>query len=290
MMAAIDHEFLVRPLPAWHPKAWYFALARGLLHSVGRLSRGIRIGLDHGFDSGIMLDHVYANRAEGTGLIGRAIDRAYLNAPGWAGIRNRGALLENRIVEAVLDRAKPEIPVRLVDLACGGGRYVLGALHRIGGKAEVSATLRDYRAENVEKARANAVRLGIAATIERGDAFLNGDLARLGRVDVAIVSGLHEIVEDDARVANHFRQTARILSPGGTLLVTVQPNHPQVEFIARVLRSHTGRKWAMRLRPLELTRRWLEESGFVVEDVTMEPLGIFGVVRARKAADDGDDL
>ena len=61
-------------------------------------------------------------------------------------------------------------------------------------------------------------------------------------------------------------------------------------FIARVLRSHTGKRWAMRLRPLDLTRRWLEEAGFVVEDVTMERLGIFGVLRARKAVDDGDDL
>ncbi|MCB1488510.1 MAG: class I SAM-dependent methyltransferase family protein, partial [Bauldia sp.] len=274
----------------WHPKAWYFGLARGLLHSVGRLSRGIRIGLEHGFDSGVMLDHVYANRAEGTGLLGRAIDRAYLNAPGWAGIRNRGALLEARIVEAVLLSSEGGRPVRLADLACGGGRYALGALHRIGDRAEVSATLRDYRIENVEAARANATRLGIAATIEQGDAFSDADLARLGNVDVAVVSGLHEIIEDDALVENHFRQIARILAPGGTLLVTVQPDHPQVEFIARVLRSHTGKRWAMRLRPLELTRRWLEESGFVVEDVAMEPLGIFGVVRARKAANDGDDL
>ena len=167
---------------------------------------------------------------------------------------------------------------------------MLGALRRIGDKADLSATLRDYRGQNVVKARANAARLGITATIERGDAFFNGDLARLGGVDVAIVSGLHEIIEDDALVEAHFRQVARILAPGGTLLLTVQPDHPQVEFIARVLRSHTGKRWAMRLRPLDLTRRWLEEAGFVVEDVTMERLGIFGVLRARKAVDDGDDL
>jgi SAM-dependent methyltransferase len=250
---------------------------------VGRLSKGVRIGLEHGFDSGVMLDHVYANRAEGTGLLGRAIDRAYLNAPGWAGIRNRGALLESRIVRVILQSAEVGTPVRFADLACGGGRYALNALARVGKRAEVEATLRDYAAANVERARANAARLGIDATIEQGDAFSDADLERLGQLDVAVVSGLHEIVDDDTLVENHFRQIAHILAPGGTLLVTVQPDNPQVEFIARVLKSHTGRRWAMRLRPVALTRGWLVAAGFIVEDVEMEPLGIFGVIRARKA-------
>lgn len=282
-MTAIDLDGLTRPLPVWHPKAWYFALARGLLGSVGRLSRGIRIGLEHGFDSGVMLDHVYANRAEGSGLLGRAIDRAYLNAPGWAGIRNRGALVEKRIGEAIDEVAEARAPVRLVDLACGGGRYVLNALARRDHPDAVAATLRDYRAENVEKARANAARLGIDARIEVGDAFSDAALGDLGEVDIAIVSGLHEIIDDDARVAHHLRQVAGILPSGGTLILTIQPDHPQLEFIARVLRSHTGKLWAMRLRPLALTRRWLEQAGFVIEDVDIEPMGIFGVVRARKA-------
>lgn len=282
-MPVQDLEALRRPLPAWHPKRWYFALARGLLQTVGRLSKGIRIGLEHGFDSGVMLDHVYANRAEGTGFLGRAIDRAFLNAAGWAGIRNRGALLEARIVGTIMRAAEAGGVVRVADLACGGGRYALNALARIGRRAAVAATLRDYRTENVETARANAARLGIHATIEQVDAFADADLDRLGTVDVAVVSGLHEIVDDDARVKNHVRQVARILRPGGTLLLTVQPDHPQLEFIARVLKSHTGKAWAMRLRPMELTRRWLEAAGFVVEHAEMEPLGIFGVVRARKA-------
>lgn len=281
-MTSMDLQLLTRPLPAWHPKAWYFALARGLLHSVGRLSKGIRTGLEHGFDSGVMLDHVYANRAEGAGLIGRAIDRAYLNAPGWAGIRNRGTLIEARIAEAIAQAGERRGTVRVADLACGGGRYVLSALARLGGTPPVATTLRDYRIENVETARAHAARLGVAATVEQADAFSDEALAELGEVDIAIVSGLHEIIDDDARVEPHFAQIAGILPKGGTLLLTIQPDHPQLEFIARVLNSHTGKLWAMRLRPVEMTRRWLEAAGFVVEDVEMEPIGIFGVVRARK--------
>jgi tRNA G10 N-methylase Trm11 len=97
------------------------------------------------------------------------------------------------------------------------------------------------------------------------------------------VSGLHEIVKDDRLVRDHFRQIAEVLAPGGRLIVTVQPDHPQLEFIARVLTTHTGRPWAMRLRSVELVSAWAREAGLSVASVRMEELGIFGVLVARKA-------
>ena len=170
-MSSLDLASLQAPLPAWHPKAWYYGAARFLLGTVGRLSAGIRIGLAHGFDSGVMLDHVYENRAAGTGPLGRLIDRIYLNAPGWAGIRNRGDLLRTKIADTLRHLSADRGEIVLADLACGGGRYVLGALQDVGEDLRVRAILRDYRDENVEKARDNAARLGVAAAVERADAF-----------------------------------------------------------------------------------------------------------------------
>jgi len=121
---------LKNPLPVWHPKAWLFAASRLALRTVGRLSKGIRIGLEHGFDSGVMLDHVYTNKAEGFGPIGRAIDRSYLDAPGWIGIRNRGRLLTRKLSETLRQTASEDgQELVLADLACGGGQYVLDALN-----------------------------------------------------------------------------------------------------------------------------------------------------------------
>jgi hypothetical protein len=48
------------------------------MRTLGRLSEGIRIGLTTGFDSGSSLDYVYRNQARGALLIGKLIDRGYL--------------------------------------------------------------------------------------------------------------------------------------------------------------------------------------------------------------------
>lgn len=284
----MDLAELTKPLPPFHAKAIKFGLARFLIRTVGRLSKGIEIGCTYGFDSGVMLDHVYDNKADGRFLVGRLIDRIYLDAPGWAGIRNRGELLRDTIVAqtqkiAAEKAAKGQEPLRLADLACGGGRYLLAALGLLRDAGiDVQATLRDYRAENVVKAHDNAARAGVPAVIELGDAFSDADLGRLASPDLVVVSGLHEIIDDDWLVARHFRQIAQRLPVGGRLIVTVQPDHPQVEFIARVLTSHSGRPWAMRLRSVALIESWAQAAGFAVETVTMESCGIFGVLVAHK--------
>jgi hypothetical protein len=284
----MDLVELTRPLPPLDPRAIKYGLARFLIRTVGRLSKGIDIGCTHGFDSGVMLDHVYDHRAQGRFLIGRLIDRYYLEAPGWAGIRARGELLRDTIVAETRGIAAQKAasgkgaPV-LADLACGGGRYLIAALRALRDAGiDVRATLRDYREENLVKARQNAARAGVTAIFERADAFCDADLGCLESPDVVVVSGLHEIIDDDARVCRHFEQTSGLLSPGGCLIVTLQPDHPQLEFIARVLTTHSGRPWAMRLRSTHLIGTWAHAAGLAVERVTMERHGIFGVLVARK--------
>lgn len=273
---------LTRPLPPFHLKALKYAAARLLLTTVGRLSRGIEIGCTHGFDSGVMLDHVYDDRPQGRFLIGRLIDRCYLNAPGWTGIRARGGLLREAIVAQIEAlAARKSGPPCLVDLACGGGRYGIAAICALKDKGiAVEAILRDYREENLEKAREHARQAGVSARIEQADAFSDAALGRLPAPDLVVVSGLHEIILEDEPVCRHFRQIAQLLPPGGRLIVTVQPEHPQLELIARVLTTHTGRPWAMRLRPTALIRAWATAAGFRVDSLTMEPQGIFGVLVA----------
>jgi len=216
------YEQLLLPLPIWNPKAWYYGLMNLSLKTIGKLSRGIQIGFQYGFDSGVMLEYVYKNQPSGITPLGTLIDWFYLNSQGWRGIRSRSQLMKTTL------------------------RRVL-------------------------------------QQIEQADAFNDEDLDRvMPRPNLVIVSGLHEILPNDALIKNHFQQLYRILDTSGTLIFTIQPQHPQLEMIARTLPAHTGLPWVMRVRSWELIRQWAEVAGFENFQVQMESNGIFGVVTAEK--------
>lgn len=277
-----SYEELIRPLPVLHPKAVYYGILKGLLKTVGRLSEGIRLGQQYGFDSGIMLEYVYQNKASGQGWLGKVIDRIYLDSPGWRGIRERAEILKDTLRKMIHENRQQGRSTVLLDVACGGGRYALEVLQEFP-RETVTATLRDYKEENVQKARQLAWDLGVPATIETADAFSDTDLNRANPPpNVIVVSGLHEILPNDELIRNHFHQLYRILQAPGALIFTIQPYHPQLEMIARVLTSHSGGPWVMRLRPLVVTRRWAEEAGLRIARVHMEAQDIFGVVTAYK--------
>lgn len=277
-----NYQKLTRPLPVWHPKAIYYKTFRLLLQTIGRLSDGIRIGLKYGFDSGVMLEYVYRNQPSGITPLGKGIDRIYLNSQGWQGIRQRGEILKNTLRQTIQTNYAQGITTRLLDVACGGGRYDLEVISDFPPDA-VAATLRDYKSENVKQAQELARFLGVSATIEQGDAFSDTDLEQVEpSPNLIVVSGLHEIIPDNELIRHHFIQLQRILTPGGTLIFTIQPYHPQLELIARTLNSHTGKPWAMRLRPWELTQEWAATAGFDHFKVQMDSFGIFGVVKAMK--------
>lgn len=289
---APSYEELSRPLPPTSPKRWYYGLVKRVMRAASPLSAGLSTGFTHGFDSGVMLEHVYQNQPRGRGVVGKFIDRVYLNAPGWKGIRARGELVKDALRAALHAelQARPQGPVRLLDVACGGGRYDLEVLREFQQQhpdVTVEATLRDYAQVNVDSARALGESLGVRGVrYERADAFSDADLARAaegGAPDLVLVSGLHEILPDDALIEHHYLQLGRIIRPGGTLIYTVQPVHPQLEFIARTLPSHTGQPWVMRLRSREQVAGWAAAAGFRTQAQWTEPQGIFGVVLAQKA-------
>jgi len=276
------YDQLCRPLPAWHPKSWYYGLFSLALKTVGKLSTGVRVGYRHGFDSGVMLEYVYQNQPSGITPLGTLIDWVYLNSQGWRGIRARSELLKATLRSVLQTRRRQGMPCHLLDVACGGGRYDLEVLRDLP-PGSVNATLRDYKLANVTKARQLAARLGIDARIEQADAFDDGDLNLVNpRPNVVVVSGLHEILPDDALIENHFHQLYRIMEAPGTLICTIQPHHPQLELIARTLPAHTGRPWIMRVRSQALIRQWAIAAGFRNVQVQIEANGIFGVVTAEK--------
>ncbi len=265
------------------PGGLQFALMRGALKTVGRLSHGIQLGLRAGFDSGMTLDYVYRNVARGITPLGRLIDRGYLNTIGWRGIRQRKVHLENVLRETIEKVHAAGQPVRLLDIAAGAGRYVLETMRAMS-HVPMSALLRDYKQENLDAARRLTEELGLKnVTVTQGDAFDRASLAGITpRPTIAIVSGLYELFPDNQPVRNSLAGLADAVEPGGYLIYTNQPWHPQVEFIARVLVNREGKPWIMRRRTQAEMDELVRAAGFEKFFQEIDQWGIFTVSVARR--------
>jgi alpha-beta hydrolase superfamily lysophospholipase/SAM-dependent methyltransferase len=260
-----------------------FTLTRGAMRTVGRLSKGIQLGWEVGFDSGRTLDYVYENRPQGVTPLGRAIDRGYLESIGWRGIRVRKVNLQNVLRAAIESLHADGRPVRLLDIASGPGRYDLETIRDLK-HIPITALLRDYKPENVEAARRMADELGLKnVTTEKGDAFDRVSLAAITpKPTVAIVSGLYELYPSNEPVLKSLRGVADAMEPGGYLVYTNQPWHPQVEFIARVLSNREGKQWIMRRRTQAEMDELVQAAGFEKLRQEIDRWGIFSVSLARR--------
>ena len=277
---ADESRMLAKPLPWYTPRGAYWAMTRASLKLGGLLSRGIALGHSTGFDSGSTLDYVYRNQAQGVPLIGTMIDRTYLDSIGWRGIRVRKTHVEELLRKAFARVYASGLPLRVMDVAAGHGRYVLDAIAASDIKPE-SILLRDYSEINVRDGRALIAERGLytIAQFVRGDAFDRDDVARVAPTPtVAVVSGLYELFPDNAQVADSLAGIAAAVPPGGCLVYTGQPWHPQLELIARALTSHRqGQAWVMRRRTQAEMDQLVEAAGFRKIDQRIDAFGIFTV-------------
>jgi alpha-beta hydrolase superfamily lysophospholipase len=263
-----------------------YQLTKAFMKTLGRLSRGIRLGWHDGFDSGVTLDYVYTNRPQGLTPLGRLIDRCYLESIGWRGIRQRKANLEKILRETIKKLHASGVPIRIADIAMGGGRYVLETMRQL---QEIPATalLRDYKQVNIDAATRLAGELGLMdhVRIAQGDAFDRASLANITpRPTIAIISGLYELFPSNDPVLNSLRGVADAIEPGGYLIYTNQPWHPQVEFIARVLTNREGQPWIMRRRTQAEMDELVRTAGFEKVGMDIDAWGIFTVSLARRTA------
>jgi alpha-beta hydrolase superfamily lysophospholipase/SAM-dependent methyltransferase len=262
-----------------------FLAVKAALRVAGRFSKGIGLGWESGFDSGRSLDYVYRNQPQGSSRLGKFIDANYLKSIGWRGIRQRKANVEEalrRMIEVLHAAGRP---IRILDIAAGAGRYVLETMRTLP-NIPMSAILRDYREENVAAARALARELELHnVAAELGDAFDRASLAALNPpATIGVVSGLYELFPDNDAVAESLGGLAAAIEPGGYLIYTNQPWHPQLEFIARVLRNREGRPWIMRRRTTAEIDQLVSAAGFEKCAMKIDRWGMFTVAVARRLA------
>lgn len=268
--------------PMW--KKIYFGIQRGFLRTIGRLSKGVEIGCQTGFDSGTSLDYVYENKARGTTSIGKMIDRGYLNAIGWRGIRERGENLQICLTDEIQKRSGTDEPIHILDIATGCGRYVLDVI-KANPDIKISARLQDNTPRNIEAGTKLAEELGISCVEYRlGDAFdQNALLEQSPKPDIVIVSGLYELFPENERLQKSLSGIAGALKEEGSLIYTSQPWHPQIETIARTCDNRDGKPWIMRRRTQAEMDELVYQAGLKKTRTEPDSFGIFSVSVAEKA-------
>jgi alpha-beta hydrolase superfamily lysophospholipase len=279
-----ESDALAAPLPPLSARGLYWTATRAGLRFGARLSEGVRLGQETGFDSGSTLDYVYRNVATGRTPFGRMIDRNYLGTIGWTGIRQRKLHVEELIRTAIADRRGAGAPARILDVAAGHGRYVLDAIAK--GMPPDSIMLRDYSERNVEQGRALIAARGLTAiaSFAQGDAFDRASLASVTPAPtIAVISGLFELFPDNAPVREALAGLADAMTRGSLLVYTGQPWHPQLELIARGLTSHRGGAWVMRRRTQAELDQLVVAAGFRKIEQRIDEWGIFTVSLARRA-------
>jgi len=75
-------------------------------------------------------------------------------------------------------------------------------------------------------------------------------------------SGLYELFPSNEPVLTSLRGLADAIEPGGYLIYTNQPWHPQLEFIAQVLTNREGERWIMRRRTTAEMDELVRVAGF----------------------------
>ncbi|MGB2081735.1 MAG: alpha/beta fold hydrolase, partial [Psychrobacter sp.] len=184
-----------------------FAITRFAMQKFGHVSDAIATGLEHGFDSGHSLDHVYYNKPSGQNKFGQAVDKFYLNNIGWQGIRiRREHILElarlalTDIEDKNQSNAKPYQP-KLLDIASGHGFYAFDLLTEF---TDLQAELRDYEMHNIQALQAKAEHLAMSSRVVTSkkdafdpisyiDAHTKDTSTDTKKSDLAIASGLFEL-------------------------------------------------------------------------------------------------
>ena len=278
-------ETLSAPLPHKSAKYLFWQITKKNLKIGSLLSKGLKIGEDTGYDSGSTLDFVYRNQTESQNPIGKIIDRQYLNAIGWRGIRVRKENIEQLFQKYAKALIENNQPIRILDIASGHGRYILDAVQQLP-QLPNSVLLRDYSEINVKAGQQMIQQRGLEhlAQFVQADAFDTQSIASIDpKPTLGVVSGLYELFSDNDLLRRSLDGLSQAIEKNGYLIYTGQIWHPQQEFIARALTSHReGDAWVMRLRSQAEMDALVEAAGFKKVDQNIDDFGIFTVSVAQK--------
>jgi alpha-beta hydrolase superfamily lysophospholipase len=274
---------LPNSLAPWSPWRPFHAAVRLALNTVGRMSAGIRLGLDTGFHSPQSLGYVCRNSPQGWTSFGRWLDRMYLDRPVWRGLRRRRLNLQGLLVKTIDGLRRRDVPVHILHLGNGPAVYLMEVLER-SFDPKVTATCQATDEAAIRQAMQMVQAKGLSAVdFDKGDAFEPESFARLSRKpNVVVVAGLYESCADSRRIVHSLRSIHRVMDDNGYLIYTNQPHQPGLDLLGRAFTTGEGWSWGTCPRPQGEINRLVREAGFEIRDMASDERGMFAVTVAIK--------
>ena len=249
------------------------------LGKFGHLSGGMTVGLTHGFDSGASMDYIYKNTPQGKWGVGRWMDKRYLNAIGWRGVRIRKGHLLQQVEKAIQALQAQGRKVKILDIAGGVGNYLFDIKQR---HPEVEIVINEFLPANIQKGEQIIKERGYQHIRFTNYSCFEADTYR--KLDytpnITIISGIFELFGDNALAAEAIKGVVSI-SDNGYIAYTGQPWHPQLKTIAFVLKSHREKDWVMRRRSQRELDGLFALQGVKKESMLIDDFGIFTVSLAE---------
>lgn len=237
--------------------------------------------------AGYNFDHMYQNKANGYYGIGRMIDFILLHLPAVKATRARKENIIRILGEEIRNRKKEGQVTRIMDVACGAGRYLteVDAAVNQGGVEIIGV---DYDPKSLKLGRSIAQTSGISDSSLR---FLKGNVFRLehlkklgGRIEwrpnIILASGLIEYLDDD-KAQDAFRQIYEGLENGGLFLFFSQQSNPSKKLMEKVCTTNAG-AWVLYYRQPDVLSKWLMEAGFQQINFSADHWRMYNLFLAKK--------
>ncbi len=127
--------------------------------------------------------------------------------------QDKQTTLELDFLEHILREQTPRRVKEVLDLACGGGRHVVGLAER-----GFRCTGQDFTPERIDMAKARAKRSGVSVRLHQGDAT---KLPYTEEFDAVLALYILFLLPNDSDVEKCLLQAHRSLRPGGLLVCNV---------------------------------------------------------------------
>ncbi|MGH1519574.1 bifunctional alpha/beta hydrolase/class I SAM-dependent methyltransferase [Chryseobacterium sp. JK1] len=261
-----------------------FKMQKFSLGKIGKISNGMAIGLRYGFDSGASLDYVYQNEPKGKLGFGKMMDKNYLNAIGWKGIRIRKQNLLQLLERHIQTLKQQGRKIKILDIAGGTGNYLFDIKEK---HPDAEIVINEFVKSNIE--------IGEKAIKEKKfqnirftnyDCFDSATYQKLNfEPNITIVSGILELFGDNEMASRAIQGILSVSEKNSFIVYTGQPWHPQLKMIAYVLNNHQNKDWIMRRRSQKELDRIMAHNTIQKEHMLIDDFGIFTVSSGKVNAD-----